>query len=133
AIFCMCICRGKGGGGWGGGTYSRNGPVVTSLLHYFVASLLQPFQTRLMHDATRAAPNPLSIFTTVTFDAQLFSIPSSAATPPKLAPYPTLVGTAITGAATSPPTTLGSAPSIPATQITTRACVNFSRCSRSRW
>ena len=48
-------------------------------------------------------------------EAQLLSIPSSAASPPKLAPYPMLVGTAITGQSTSPPTTLGSAPSIPAT------------------
>jgi hypothetical protein len=32
------------------------------------------------------APNPLSMFTTDTPDAQLFSMPSSAATPPKLAP-----------------------------------------------
>jgi hypothetical protein len=39
-----------------------------------------------MQEATHAAPKPLSIFTTVTFDAQLFSMPSSAATPPKLAP-----------------------------------------------
>jgi hypothetical protein len=39
-----------------------------------------------MQLATRAAPNPLSMFTTVTFDAQLFNIPSKAATPPKLAP-----------------------------------------------
>jgi len=30
---------------------------------------------------------------------------------------PTLVGTAITGTATRPPTTLGNAPSIPATQM----------------
>jgi hypothetical protein len=42
--------------------------------------------TRLMQEATQAAPNPLSIFTTLTFDAQLFSMPSNAATPPKLAP-----------------------------------------------
>src|SRR5882724_4116309 len=41
---------------------------------------------RLMHEATQAAPNPLSIFTTATFDAQLFSMPNNAATPPKLAP-----------------------------------------------
>ena len=39
-----------------------------------------------MQDATRAAPKPLSMLTTVTFDAQLFSMPSRAATPPKLAP-----------------------------------------------
>lgn len=36
---------------------------------------------------------------------------SSAATPPKLAPYPTLVGTAMTGQLTRPPTTLARAPS----------------------
>ena len=41
---------------------------------------------RLIHDATHAAPKPLSIFTTVTLDAQELSMPSSAATPPKLAP-----------------------------------------------
>jgi hypothetical protein len=39
-----------------------------------------------MQDATQAAPKPLSMFTTVTFDAQELSIPRSAATPPKLAP-----------------------------------------------
>ena len=41
---------------------------------------------RLSMDAIRPAPNPLSMFTTATPDAQEFSIPSSAATPPKLAP-----------------------------------------------
>ena len=41
---------------------------------------------RLIHEATQAAPKPLSILTTVTFEAQEFSIPSNAATPPKLAP-----------------------------------------------
>ena len=54
---------------------------------------------RLSIDAIRPAPNPLSMFTTATPAAQEFSIPSSAATPPKLAPYPTLVGTAMTGRA----------------------------------
>ena len=44
------------------------------------------------------------MLTTVTLEAQLFSIPKSAAIPPKLAPYPMLVGTAITGAETNPPT-----------------------------
>ena len=44
--------------------------------------------------------------------------------PPKLAPYPTLVGTAMTGTSTRPPTTLGSAPSIPATTMMTRAAVS---------
>src|SRR5204862_5007137 len=70
---------------------------------------------RLMRLAAAAAPNPLSMFTTVIPDAQEFSIPSSAAIPPKDAPYPTLVGTAMTGRSTSPPITLGSAPSMPAT------------------
>src|SRR6185295_12202482 len=76
--------------------------------------------------AAAAAPKPLSMFTTVTPAAQELSIPRSAASPPKEAPYPTLVGTAMTGTATRPPTTLGSAPSIPATTITTRACRNTS-------
>ena len=41
---------------------------------------------RLSMAAIRPAPKPLSMFTTATPDAQEFSIPSSAATPPKLAP-----------------------------------------------
>ena len=69
----------------------------------------------------RRRPNPLSMFTTATPFAQLFNMPSSAAMPPKLAPYPTLVGTAITGTLTRPATTLGSAPSMPATTMMTRA------------
>ena len=40
----------------------------------------------LIADATQAAPKPLSMFTTATPLAQLFSMPSSAARPPKLAP-----------------------------------------------
>jgi len=55
------------------------------------------------------------MFTTVIPGAQLFSIASRAATPPRLAPYPMLVGTAIIGQLTSPPITEGRAPSIPAT------------------
>src|SRR5437870_3029790 len=74
-----------------------------------------------MRCAAAAAPNPLSILTTVSPVAQLFSIPSKAASPPKLAPYPMLVGTAITQLSTNPPTTLGKAPSMPATTITTSA------------
>src|SRR6266576_2873353 len=61
-----------------------------------------------MRLAAAAAPNPLSMLTTVTPDAHELSIPSNAAIPPNDAPYPTLVGTAITGTGTSPPTTLGS-------------------------
>jgi hypothetical protein len=36
--------------------------------------------------ATQPAPNPLSIFTTLTFEAQLFNIARSAVNPPKLEP-----------------------------------------------
>lgn len=43
-------------------------------------------ESRLICVAAKAAPNPLSIFTTVTPDPQLFNIPNSAASPPKLAP-----------------------------------------------
>ena len=41
---------------------------------------------RLIWAAAKPAPNPLSTFTTVTPEAQLFSIPKSAATPPNEAP-----------------------------------------------
>ncbi len=61
------------------------------------------------------------MFTTETPGAQEFSIANNAATPPNDAPYPTEVGSAITGADTRPATTLGNAPSIPAaTTITLR-------------
>src|SRR3989441_11346330 len=87
----------------------------------------------LMRLAAAAAPNPLSMFTTVTPEAQELSMASSAASPPKEAPYPTLVGTAITGTLTSPPTTLGSAPSIPATTMITAALRRASVWVRKRW
>src|SRR5438034_2810599 len=86
-----------------------------------------------MRLAAAAAPNPLSMFTTVTPDAHELSMASSAARPPKDAPYPTLVGTAITGTLTSPPTTLGNAPSIPATTMITAALRSASVCVRTRW
>ena len=41
---------------------------------------------RLIMCARYPAPKPLSIFTTETPEAQLLSIPSSAASPPKAAP-----------------------------------------------
>src|ERR1700675_2994336 len=91
-----------------------------------------PAYSRLITLATHPAPNPLSMFTTLTFEAQLFSIPNSAVSPPKLDPYPVLVGTAITGTPTSPATTLGSAPSIPATHMITRDSASFVRCSNKR-
>ena len=36
--------------------------------------------------ATQPAPKPLSMLTTLTFEAQLFSMASSAVIPPKLEP-----------------------------------------------
>mmetsp|Transcript_10607 Transcript_10607/g.25991 ORF Transcript_10607/g.25991 Transcript_10607/m.25991 type:complete len:228 (+) Transcript_10607:321-1004(+) len=53
--------------------------------------------------------------------------------PPRAAPYPMLVGTAMTGTSTSPATTLGSAPSIPATTTTTSASRISSTRANSRW
>ena len=41
--------------------------------------------------------------------------------PLEAAPYPTLVGTAITGQLTKPPITLANVPSMPAMAMTTRA------------
>src|ERR1043166_2666742 len=73
------------------------------------------------------------MLTTVTPAAQLLSIVSSAASPPNDAPYPTLVGTAITGARTNPPTTDGSAPSIPATTMIAAAPSSASSCASNRW
>src|SRR6266480_1246367 len=87
---------------------------------------------RFIKLATNPAPKPLSIFTTVTFDAQELSIASSAANPSKDAPYPMLVGTAITGTETIPPTTDGNAPSIPATTTITRADSKSGRAPNSR-
>src|SRR3984957_19570992 len=94
---------------------------------------LPVYGSRLMSEATYPAPNPLSIFTTLTFDAQEFNMPSSAVSPLKDAPYPMLVGTAITGTPTRPPTTLGNAPSIPAQTITTPSFVRASRLASRRW
>ena len=81
--------------------------------------------------ALYAAPNPLSIFTTLTPLAQLFSIDNKAAIPPKFAPYPTLVGTAMIGLSTRPPITLAKAPSIPAITITTLAPLIISNLEKS--
>ncbi len=72
------------------------------------------------------------MLTTVTPEAQELSIVSIGATPSKLTPYPMLVGTPITGAETRPATTLVSAPSIPATAMTTLASINRSNSLRSR-
>src|SRR5262245_3393431 len=57
--------------------------------------------------AWAAAPYPLSMLTTEIPGAQELSMARRAATPPKDAPYPMLVGTAMTGRSTRPPMTLG--------------------------
>ena len=57
---------------------------------------------------------------------------NSADTPPKDAPYPMLVGTAMTGQSARPPMTLASAPSIPAMAIITDALMISSMCANSR-
>ncbi len=61
------------------------------------------------------------------------SIESRAAMPPNPVPYPVLVGTAMTGLSTMPPMTLGRAPSMPATTMSTAAEKSFSFFSISRW
>src|SRR4051794_25026185 len=72
------------------------------------------------------------MLTMATPGAQALSIVSSGAKPPNAAPYPTDVGTAITGAATRPATTPGSAPSIPAATTIARADRSRSSCSSTR-
>ena len=82
--------------------------------------------------ARNPAPKPLSMFTTLVPLAQEFSMESRAESPPREAPYPTLVGTAITGQSTRPPTTLAKAPYMPATATTARALISGSRLLNSR-
>jgi hypothetical protein len=60
-----------------------------SFPEYFPADSPASFRTqgrRLMSDATYPAPNPLSIFTTLTLEAHEFNIPRSAAIPLNDAP-----------------------------------------------
>ena len=61
------------------------------------------------------------------------NIPSSAVTPSRPAPYPALVGTATTGPRAIPPTTLASAPSMPATTMTRSASAMLSISGSRRW
>ena len=56
----------------------QSGIVLPECCHHTAA--------RTIIAAEYAAPNPLSMFTTETFGEQEFSIPSSAARPPKAAP-----------------------------------------------
>jgi hypothetical protein len=72
------------------------------------------------------------MLTTVTPPAQLLSIVRSAESPPKLAPYPMLVGTAMSGESAMPATTLASAPSMPATTMMQSALRTSSHDERSR-
>lgn len=72
------------------------------------------------------------MLTTVTPGAHELSIANSAATPPKEAPYPTEVGTATNGTPTRPPTTEGSAPSIPATTTRQSAFSSAGRTASKR-
>ncbi len=51
-----------------------------------MTSLFRIPYSRLIKAATYPAPNPLSIFTTLTFEAQEFIIPKSAARPLNAAP-----------------------------------------------
>ena len=67
------------------------------------------------------------MFTTATPGLQLASMVLSATIPPWATPVPTEVGTPITGACTSPATTAGSAPSIPAATMHTRAPASSGR------
>src|SRR5690606_38866524 len=96
---------------------AQTGPELEMRALHGVCAAAAPasLEARATRAAAMPAPYPLSMLHTKTPGAQLLSIVRSAAMPPKLAPYPTEVGTAITVAATSPPTTEGSAPSIPAT------------------
>ncbi len=90
----------------------------------------------LRHGSSRAiaqaAPYPLSIPTTVMPDEQADSMVNNAVTPSSAAPYPVLVGTATTGAGVSPPTTLASAPSMPAITTTASAMAMVSASARRR-
>ena len=73
------------------------------------------------------------MFTTLTPLAQEFSMDSRAVTPPKAVPYPTLVGTAMTGQFASQATSLAMAPSMPAIAMMTRAFMISSTWLKSRW
>src|SRR6266576_2873354 len=60
-----------------------------------------------MRLAAAAAPNPLSMLTTVTPDAHELSIPSNAAIPPNDAPLPSVVGGLVPVPVIAVPTSVG--------------------------
>ncbi len=72
------------------------------------------------------------MLTAVTPFAQELTAERSEASPPKAAPYPREVGTAMRGRPTSPPITEKSEASMPATAITTSARSISSNRERSR-
>src|SRR6201994_3339463 len=82
--------------------------------------------------ACAAAPNPLSMLTTASPGLHEASMLAAAAGPPAATPNPTLVGTPMAGTLTSPATTLGRAPSMPATTITHSAARRSSSRASSR-
>ena len=108
------------------------------LMMVFMAVGMIPVCVRFAHNpfttlaAAQAAPYPLSIFMIPTPGAQLESILASAARPPCAAPYPTDVGTPKIGLGVSPPITLTSAASSPATTITASKVLISSSRSASR-
>src|SRR4030042_4222994 len=69
---------------------------------------------RLMRPARYPAPNPLSMFTTAIPGTQVLSMVRSADSPSKLTPYPTLLGTAMTGQSSTLPPPRATHHSLPA-------------------
>ena len=92
--------------------------------HYSLAILTLLAMFFAIVKAKTPAPNPLSIFTTDNPGAQDCNMAYNAVLPPAPTPYPTEVGTAMTGTSTKPATTEGKVPSIPAT--TTNALTSSS-------
>ena len=88
-----------------------------------------------MVKAQTPAPNPLSILTTDNPGAQDCNIEYNAAFPSPPIPYPTDVGTAITGTSTNHATTEGNAPSIPAQTMNaqTSSSTMWAICGNSLW
>src|SRR5262249_29157066 len=119
------------GGGTDGQDPKTHSEQQSNLLSHHLASRLAA--RRAMRAATYPPLNPLSMLTTTTLADQALSIVRSGATPWNAAPYPMLVGTAMTGQSTTPPTTLGKAPSMPATTTIASAPMNWSRCRNRRW
>ena len=72
--------------------------------HEYVGSAQAPYEFELALKAGDQIEGAAAPFPPLT----VLSATVGPATPPKLAPYPTLVGTAITGRDTNPATTLGS-------------------------